>query len=72
MRRPDVLTYTLRLVNSEWQDIDGTASKFANLTLIARVKEKTPIEVQRCGTSLFNFDREALKRTGIDEYYCPS
>ena len=37
---------------------------------IARVKDKTTIDLQKCGTT-FNFDQETVQRLGIDEYYCP-
>ena len=37
---------------------------------LARVKEKTTFEIEKCGTN-FNFDQDTVERLGIDEYYCP-
>ena len=55
MQRPDILTSTLRVVNSEWQDVDGVASKLYVLTVVARVKERITYDMAKCGTN-FNFD----------------
>ena len=39
-------------------------------TLLARVKEKTSYEVDKCGSN-FDYDQATIERLGIDDYYCP-
>ncbi|CAI2386528.1 unnamed protein product [Moneuplotes crassus] len=64
MQDPTAFTIDFNQVIQEW----NSTSEDASFT-----RTKTPITLEKCGTTNFKFNNQAeVKRIGVDEYYCPT